>query len=568
MYNHKQQPPCMCRPTPPPPPVPCYHDSYGHDCYHEHKGFPHPHLPVNGPYIGSAFVLTNYNPFLFDSYYLKYGTVINFSENVQTRITQRPDASCINLAAKFNFVDAINKNVVLEEYLEKCIGQNASEYTNGIPLIKSKLTFRMYYSIFDDMGGVVDERALDVSTFDIALHYTDIRDFFLQSIKGVFVDNIPAYDYGGLYRLVINRIELWVDTIDTPSHCPDGYNPYYQWTNNNQTIVLQHDTIEACPNDDTLLLATCDVNVTFPFQANITTRLRLSFTAFTSNLICVNQTYGIWNAIYEPSESRIKTLEDKVTTLEETVGLLQQQLELMNAKFDAINATLNEHQTEITANATSITNLQNIFNANLTVINERLTSLEARVTALENVPLAIHKYRPNETYVRSQLTWTEIGQLYQVKNEFTTGDEAITVHINNGDIIPLVIDGDVTLESVLQRLAHVEDEVSAMDTKVDTAVETVSGYDTIIADVQSTTQSCVDRVDAVETTVQTFDERISKAEEAEFYINRAAFPAVGQIDKMYIDLSEGETYIWNSDTNDYHIIDRQLDDNSTIHTHI
>lgn len=454
---------CPCQPTPPPPPphpVPCFHDSYGHDCYHEHNGFPHPHLPVNGPFIGSMFVLDNYSPYLFDSYFIKYGSIINVSENVQTRITQRPDASCINLAAKFNFVDAINKNVVLEEYLEKCIGQNADKYQNALPLMKSKFTFRMYYSIFDDMGGVVDERIVEVSTYDTLLHYTDIRDFFLQSTKGIFVDNIPGYDYAGLYRLVVNKVELWVGTIDTPAKCEDGYNPYYQWTDNNQRIVLQHDTIEACPADDTLLLATCDVNLSFPFQANITTRLRLSFTAFTSSMIVVYQTYGIWNAIYEPSESRIKTLEEEVETLKETDRLLQSQIDAMNTRMDEMNNTILEHERRIAANELAITTLNNVFADNLRVINERLTSLETRVTALENIPLATHKYREGDTYIRSQLTWETIGQLYQVSREFVASGN-FDNEIAAGNIVPLAVDGSVTLTALASRMDAIDDRITS-----------------------------------------------------------------------------------------------------------
>ena len=441
MFYYQPPYPCPCtpHPAPPPPPVPCYHDSYGHDCYHEHKGFPHPSLPVNGPFGGSAFVLNNYYPYLVDSSFINYGNIINVSENVQTRLTQKPDASCINIEAKLDFVSEINKNVVMEEYLEKCIGQSADQFQNALPIIKSKLTFRMYYSIFDDMGGVVDERMVTVSTFDSRLHYTDIRDFFIQSIKGIFVDNIPAYDYAGLYRLTVNKIELWVDTIDTPSHCEDGYNPYYQWMDNNQRIVLQHDTIEACPNDDTILLATCDVNQSFPFQANVTTRFRFSFTAFTSNLIIVNQTYGIWNSIYEPSETRIKNLEDRVTTLEETAGLLQSQIDAANTRIDALEERVAANERAIAENATAIQNLSNVFADNITRINELLTSLTTRVTALENIPLATHKYREGDTYIRSQLTWETIGKLYQVNNEFVASGD-MQSEIDAGYIVPLSID--------------------------------------------------------------------------------------------------------------------------------
>jgi hypothetical protein len=438
MFFNNGKPVCPYDRPVPPPHVPCYHDSYGHDCYHEHKGFPHPSLPTNGPFLGSAFTLQNYNPFLFDSYNVRYGQIINFSENIETRFTQRPDASCINLAAKINMVEAINKNVVLEDYLEKCLSQGYETYRKGIPMIKSKLTFRMYYTIFDDMGGVVDERVVTVSTYEQLLHYTDIRDFFVQSAKGIFVDNIPAYDYGGLYRLAINKMELWVDVIDTAQHVEQGYNPYYQFTDNNQRITMQHDTIEACVADDTMKLATIDINYSIPFQANITTRLRVSFTAFMSDMIVVNQTYGIWNALYEATEEKMKHLEDEIATLKETDALMQAQIDALQTSLNALMEIVSGHTTAIEQNTVDITNLRNVFNDNITSINSRLTSLEGRVSALEAIPLAIHKYRENETYIRSQLTWNTIGQLYQVANEFTTTTEPMSDHVDNGDIVPIV----------------------------------------------------------------------------------------------------------------------------------
>jgi hypothetical protein len=438
MFFNDGKPVCPYDRPVPPPHVPCYHDSYGHDCYHEHKGFPHPALPTNGPFLGSAFTLQNYNPFLFDSYNVRYGQIINFSENIETRFTQRPDASCINLAAKINMVEAINKNVVLEDYLEKCLSQGYETYRQGIPMIKSKLTFRMYYTIFDDMGGAVDERMMDVSTYEQLLHYTDIRDFFVQSAKGIFVDNIPAYDYGGLYRLAINKMELWVDVIDTAQHVEQGYNPYYQFTDNNQRITMQHDTIEACVPDDTMKLATIDIMYSIPFQANITTRLRVSFTAFMSDMIVVNQTYGIWNALYEPTEEKMKHLEDEIATLKETDTLMQAQIDALQTSLNALMEIVSGHTAAIEQNTVDITNLRNVFNDNITSINSRLTSLEGRVSALEAIPIAIHKYRDGDEYIKSQLTWENIGELYQVNTNFTASGN-LQDEVDAGYIKPLTL---------------------------------------------------------------------------------------------------------------------------------
>lgn len=270
------------------------------------------------------------------------------------------------------------------------------------------------------------------------LHYTDIRDFFVQSTKGVFVDNIPAYDYGGLYRLAINKMELWVDVIDTAQHVEQGYNPYYQFTDNNQRITMQHDTIEACVADDTMKLATIDINYSIPFQANITTRLRVSFTAFMSDMIVVNQTYGIWNALYEPTEEKMKHLEDEIATLKETDALLQAQIDALQQTVTNLVEIVNGHTTAIEQNATDLTNLRNVFNDNITSLNSRLTSLEGRVSALEAIPIAIHKYRDGDEYIKSQLTWENIGELYQVNTNFTASG-SLQDEVDAGYIKPLTL---------------------------------------------------------------------------------------------------------------------------------
>jgi chromosome segregation ATPase len=157
-----------------------------------------------------------------------------------------------------------------------------------------------------------------------------------------------------------------------------------------------------------------------------------------SDMIVVNQTYGIWNALYEATEEKMKHLEDEIATLKETDALMQAQIDALQTSLNALMEIVSGHTTAIEQNTVDITNLRNVFNDNITSINSRLTSLEGRVSALEAIPLAIHKYRENETYIRSQLTWNTIGQLYQVANEFTTTTEPMSDHVDNGDIVPIV----------------------------------------------------------------------------------------------------------------------------------
>ena len=543
-----------------PAPPPCYHDSYGHDCYHEHHGYPHPGpLPVNGPMHGSAFTMKDFYPYLYDNYHIRYGSIINVSENLQTEVTKRPDASCINLAAKFNMVESYNKNVTLEEYLEKSVAKNAQSFNDILPMMKSVFRFRLYYSILDDMGGVVDQRVCDVATTDVLLHYTDIRDFFVQSAKGIFAANLPAYDYAGLYTIYLDKAELWMDVIHTNEHVTD-INPYYQFTDNNNRILIQHDAVEACTPDDTILMGTAEIQQSFPFQANITTRMRLSFTAFISEFIVVNQTYGVWNAIFEPSEERLKNLEDAVATLTESTNMLFDKVSQLQNEVDAINERLDGIATTVNTHTTQIESIWTAFTAHANANEERFNAIEARLAALEAIPLATHKYRQGDTYIRSQLTWVNIGTLYQVKEQFVASGN-IQTEIEAGYLIPLTVDGDVVVESLIARMDIVEQETAD-------AVATVAGYDTIINQVQETTAACEAQVNNLNTVVMTFDERINKAEEAEFYINREAFPATGVEDKMYIDLTGKETYVWKDTLSDYIIIDQQLDENSVIQSKI
>lgn len=564
VYTHAGTPPCNTYPYI----DPCKCDSYGHSCYHETNEFPFPkEFPVNGPFKGSGFVMNNYNPYLFDTTHVRYGKFLCLSESVLTRVSRRSDPSCIDLFATFDLTKGIYKNTIMNDYLCKSISQKSDELHGYFPLMQSNLLFRIYYKVYDEAGAVVHQNTMSVSTNDVVFHFTDVRDYFVESAKSIMMTNIPPMDYSGIYRLHIDKFEVYGNIINTYDHIEGDLNPYYAFTNNNDKIVLQHDVIAATEPDASILLATTPINQDIPFQANITTRLKLQFTAFLGELIAVPKTLPVYQAMFEPTQEKLDRLVDEVNSLKDEVALLNSTINQMKSAINEIRVTVADHDNKINKNTADIANLSANTNYKFDEIDGILNDHEVRITALEAIPFAIRRYRKDIEFKAGQLTYVTYGEVFQVTHDFTASG-IITNEINNGYVTPLIIDGDVTLEAVMRRLSHVEDEVNEMDTKVDGALDTVSGYDEIIAGVQTTTQDCVERVGEVETTVQTFDERISRAEEIEFYINTEAFPIIGQPDKMYIDLSEGETYVWDDETGKYELIDQQLDDDSTIQSRI
>ena len=464
-------------PKPPVPPrdphypyvEPCVHDSYAHSCSHEYHGYPSPaEFPAAGPMKGSAFYMLNYYPYLFDNTHVRYGNFLNMAENVVTRISQRRDDSCVNLVGTFDMTSGIKKNAIMNDYLEQCIGKNYETMQQVFPIFQSDIVFRIYFSVLDEMGGFVYQNAATAATHDVVFHFTDIRDFFIQSAKSIFVANIPAMDYNGIYRLRIEKIEAYLNKINTIDHLEtDGLNPYYAFTNNNNSIMLQHDVISGTLPDEQVLLATLNLDQVIPFQANITTRLRLSFTAFLSDMIAVPQTYGVWAAMFEPTQAKLEDLQNDVTTLKESVALINTTLANINAALNELRTTVSDHETRIETNTTNIATLTSTVDNAVSDLNLMVNSLDARVTILENRPLALIRYGENVQFVTSQLTWSVYGQLYQAAKNFTASG-TMSDDIANGNLVPIVVNGEMNLLAITESLNDVEQDVAALTERVET----------------------------------------------------------------------------------------------------
>ncbi len=463
-------------PPPPPPPYrpPHGHDSYSHGCYHEYHGHPHPHeFPTHGPMLGSGFMLLNYNPYLFDKTHVKYGNFLSVAENVNTRITRRRDDSCINLDATFNLAGDIIRNAVMQQHLEQSISNHFDTLEGYLPIIKSDITARIYYTVEDDMGGTVHQAVLTVSTPQMNLHFTDIRDYFVTSIKSIFVGNIPAMDYTGMYKLILEKIELFADVIDTKHHVSDNMNPYYQFADNNNKIILQHETIQQEIPDGSILLASLKLHEMIPFQANITTRLRISFVAFMDELIAVPQTFGIWNAMFEPTDEKIDKCLQEIATLKESVMMLTNMVTEMRNSLNDVSYQVDKNTNDIADLNTTVSNLNIKIDNNMSDITARLDDHEYRIRTLEQRPLALVRYIPHNEYVAPQLVYNTYGDIYQTAKSFTA--TTLAADIAAGNLVPLKVDQTVIVD-VTQRVEALETGIVATNEHIDQVEEQLDDY--------------------------------------------------------------------------------------------
>ena len=513
------------RPMPPQPPFrPTHHshDSYSHECYHDYHEHPMPHeLPTHGPMIGSGFMMMNYDPFLFDTTHVKYGNFLNVSECVNTRITRRRDDSCINLDATFNLCGQIMRNTVLQQHLESSIGNHFDTLEGVLPIIKSDMTIRLYYRVEDDMGGVVHQAVLTTTTPYMNLHFTDVRDYFVTSLKSIFVGNIPAMDYTGMYTLILQKIEIYGDILDTHSHMTGTANPYYQFVDNNNRIILQHDAIQCERPDSNILIAYAKLNERLPFQANITTRLRISFISFMSEVICVPQTYNIWNQLFEPSDEKMDRILNELTTLKESINMINHTLDRMQENYTDLSNQVSENSRSIDTIQSQLSTLTTRVDESNAEITSRLDNLEYRVTVLEQRPLALVRYQTGKEYQPSQLVYNEYGALYQSTTTFvaTTFD----ADVNDKKLVPLSVEGTAIIETITQEVTNLQQVTNQITESINVVNEQIGNIQISLANVD---------------------------DELTFY-QGTEFPDTGSADRLYVDNNDRIIYVWNDESGKY-----------------
>ena len=185
-------------------------------------------------------MINDANPYLIDTTNMSYGQALTFSENIYTRVTKRDDPSCINLTARFDFTDSSLTNTVRFDFLKNYIARKYEELSGVLPIIKNGIKFRIHYAINNIDGGIEYEGHTDCKVDTTHFHFTSIKDVFVQSAKGLIIDNIPAMTYQGRYIITIKNVEAFIEVIDTKSHLQDpSLNPYYTFTDNNRKILLQ-----------------------------------------------------------------------------------------------------------------------------------------------------------------------------------------------------------------------------------------------------------------------------------------------------------------------------------------
>lgn len=344
--------------------------------------------PSSGLMQESAFMLIDKTPYIIDNTQVEYGKRISVSENIYTRITRRTDVACLNMAATFDLTDTIITNTLWNSYLNDMISQAYATLEGVLPIQMSGVKFKLTFHIENASGGIEFSSNVSYTVQKNLFHYTDVMDYFVQSFKGMFITEIPQMDFNGVYNFVIDKLEAFVDTFDTKEHIVNDLNPYYQFTNNNTRIVMQHDTIAQETPDDNILIAGIDINQAFPFQANLTTKVKISFTAFTANMIATGNTYDVYKCLTNPTDITIAALLKKINDLEIALAAEHEALGQYEESNDAAVAAIN-------------TKLDGLY----------MTSVE---------------YAKGIELKKGVFTYLEIGTVYQVAEDYTVTDDETT----------------------------------------------------------------------------------------------------------------------------------------------
>lgn len=502
--------PCQCNVIPPEYPYnrPA-RDSYTFCCCGG-TAPPINQYPSAGPFVGSAFMMNDGNPYLMDSSQMTYGAVLTYSESVYTHISKRDDLSCINLAGVFDMTDTSLTNTVRNDFLKQYISRKYMELQGVLPIAKTTMKFRIYYTITDLYGGTIEQKHVDTNVTDSKFHFTDIRDRYVQSMKGLVIDNIPAITYQGLYNITIDRIEIRMGIIDTKEHLVDAMNPFYQFVDNNQHIRLQSDTIKNTPQDSEIVVAECEVKKSFDYQANVTNRLRLTFTAFTSLPIACGDTMGIWNALNEPTDAVITQLRNEVTALEDEVRLLHEKDAEQDARIAALEGQVELNKNNISTLTARVTALESAVASKDAIINEIL----ARLDALESFHHALVHYEAGKQFYMAQLTWRKHGELFQATKDFIACGSFDT-DLANGNLTPVQA-GEIDLSDIVARIDTVEQTANDADstataaaTAVDAMASTVSGLSTSVETISGEVTAMGETVGTLGTTVGTLSETVT-----------------------------------------------------------
>lgn len=350
-------------------------------------------VPVNGKMPYNTFRIIDQKPYLIDNTDMVYGAELKVSESIYTRVSRTQDISCINLAATVNMTHDYISNTLWVGNLCDMISAQYKTLKGKLPVAKQTVRFRLEYTVFDVNGGNVYQSHIDCFVKNSAMHYTDIKDYFVNSYMGVMIGDIPSLTFQGVYTLRLDTISIYLDTVAN-----DGeLNPYYAYNEERTKMIPQHETIEAAEGTE-LIYKTAEIGWTTQFQANMSTRLQFRFTAFVNDQPWFYNTYPVYQCLSRPIDAIVNEL---LTTVE----------------------SLTQRVDELTA-------------ANL--------ALTERVTTLEQKAYDIKPYNRNTQYYKDQLLYVERGNLYQVVADFISDNtdekttaESFQIDIDAGKLVSI-----------------------------------------------------------------------------------------------------------------------------------
>ena len=368
----------------------CDHECGGHNCgphYPHHYPYYY-HPQPNQPVADNVFMVNENKPYLVDGTQYRYGNVISFANDVDTRIINKKGVSCVNLDAVFDLTDQITTNNAWARYLEQIISMEYDTLKEILPMIKSTIVFRLYYTIKDSSEEPVRRAYCDSPCQCGLIHPCgDLKDNFVSSYKNIFTDELSSTPYSGLYTLTIDKVDAIIDTCQIASMIPPtGPNPYYTFSHNNTHIDVFHEALKPVEPTESFVIATCEVNKSFSIETNVMTKLKVSYVAYMNNCILIPNTLGVWESLYNPSQYIIKELR------------------------------------------------------------EEIDALKLRVSALEEKEdkIGIHFYEKNLSVGIGEIVWMEAGKLYQATTSFITNNdeektdiESFNADVEAGNIVPV-----------------------------------------------------------------------------------------------------------------------------------
>ena len=357
----------------------CDHECGGHDCgphYPHHYPYYY-HPQPNQPVVDNIFMVNEDNPYLVDGTQYRYGNVISFANDVDTRIVNKKGVSCVNLDAVFDLTDQITTNNAWARYVEQIISMKYDTLKEILPMIKSTIVFRLFYTIKDSSGEEIIRAYCDSPCQCGLIHPCgDLKDNFVSSYKNIFTDTLSSTPYSGLYTLTIEKVEAIIDTCQIASMIPPtGPNPYYAFSHNNTHIDVFHGVINPVEPTESFVIATCEVHKAFSIETNVMTKLKVSYVAYMNNCVLIPNTLGVWESLYNPSQYIIKELREDVNTLSTYVA-----------------------------------------------------ELTEKVAALESVTPQVLEYDKKLNIRKGNIVYLAIGSIYQAAETYvTTEDESVTV---------------------------------------------------------------------------------------------------------------------------------------------